>query len=61
MAELVGENCIASSSDVVKFWDLKTFAELSETNPFPHHTQVELSSLSWNSNGDSMRISKTFI
>ena len=56
MAELVGESCIASSSDVVKFWDLKTFAELSVANPFPHHTQVELSSLSWNSNGNSIHI-----
>jgi len=51
MAELASENCIASSSDVVKFWDLQTFRELSVVNPFLHHQQVELSSLSWSANG----------
>ena len=40
-------DCIASSSDVVKFWDLQTFTELSTVNPFIHHQRTELNCLSW--------------
>lgn len=51
MAEPAIEDCIASCSDVVKFWDLQTFTELSAVNPFHHHQRAELSSLSWSANG----------
>ena len=56
MAESAIDNCIASSSDVVKFWDLQTFTDLSTVNPFLHHQRTELSSLSWSANGSKTNI-----